>query len=117
MSLLNQILKTGISLSDCQFISFSSAFEKPSKHNALWPVYQILGPSFRSKVRNWHLNHIHRGFGPLIKFIKQTHYYVMGASHSFAPIRIVSFPPLGIPRGITALIYRNQRKGVSYDRH
>lgn len=117
MSLLNQILKTGISLSDCQFISFSSAFEKPRKRNALWPVYQILGPSFRSKVRNWHLNLIRRGLGPVIKFVKQTHYYVMGASHSFAPIRIVSFPPLGIPRGITALIYRNQRKGVSYDRH
>lgn len=110
-----QNVKTRFKISKCQNVILSK-FLKSLDGYDLEPKCQSVTESRSDKMTFWPQSQRGYRFQSPHQNITQAHYYVMGASHSFAPIRIVSFPPLGIPCGITALVYHNQRKGVSYDR-
>ena len=89
-----QNVKTRFKISKCQNVILSKVPQSLDGYG-LEPKYQNVTESASNKMTFWRQSQRGYRFRPSRQNITQAHYYVMGASHSYAPIRVTCFPLLG----------------------
>lgn len=89
-----QNVKTRFKMSKCQNVILSK-FLKSLDGYDLEPKCQSVTESRSDKMTFWPQSQRGYRFQPPHQNITQAHYYVMGASLRYAPIRVTRFPLLG----------------------